>query len=272
MRLNLETSSLERQYSSRYNKTNANFRHVFHSDLAKTHRLIAIDFPGHGDSSDANDPEDSYNQPAYAEACLQVIQSLSASKPLVVVGWSLGGHVAIEMAMRSTRIKGIMITGTPPIDKPEELDRAFTFGPTGWRDSVAARDELTSDELGVFAHGCADPPYEPWMLEAVVRTDGRARKLMFRHFAEEYDHPDPDEPSLKEHGGQKSFVENSDMPVAVINGVDEPFINLEFIRQIKFKNLWRDKCFEIEGCLHAPFWGKPKVYQELLESFIRDVS
>jgi hypothetical protein len=37
---------------------------------------------------------------------------------------------------------------------------------------------ITEEELQAFAHGCADPPYEDWMEEAVRRTDGRARELM----------------------------------------------------------------------------------------------
>jgi hypothetical protein len=63
------------------------------------------------------------------------------------------------------------------------------------------------------------------------------------------------------------------VPVAVINGKEEPFINLQWIRNIKFKNLWRDTFFELEGGLHAPFWGKTdQEYLELLEAFIKDVS
>jgi pimeloyl-ACP methyl ester carboxylesterase len=62
------------------------------------------------------------------------------------------------------------------------------------------------------------------------------------------------------------------VPVAVVNGENEPFVNLEWIKQIKFKNLWGGECIEMEGCLHAPFWGKPKEYQEILERFVKDVS
>jgi pimeloyl-ACP methyl ester carboxylesterase len=58
---------------------------------------------------------------------------------VILVGWSLGGHIAIEMLLRSERIKGIVITGTPPVDFPDQIDKAFTFGPAGWKDAYAAR-------------------------------------------------------------------------------------------------------------------------------------
>lgn len=60
---------------------------------------------------------------------------------MVVVGWSLGGHVAVEMAMRCEVgvLKGLVLTGTPPADHPSEIDKAFTFGPGGWKEAMAAR-------------------------------------------------------------------------------------------------------------------------------------
>jgi len=72
--------------------------------------------------------------------------------------------------------------------------------------------------------------------------------------------------------GQKRCVETSDIPVAVINGKDEPFVNLEWIRQIKFRNLWRNTFFEMENCLHAPFWARRKEYGDLLSAFLNEVS
>lgn len=62
------------------------------------------------------------------------------------------------------------------------------------------------------------------------------------------------------------------IPIAVINGKNEPFINLGWIRNIMFKNLWRGDCIEMDGLLHAPFWAKPDEYLDLLRQFINDVS
>jgi pimeloyl-ACP methyl ester carboxylesterase len=140
------------------------------------------------------------------------VQLLDASKGIIAVGWSLGGHVALEMVKRSTRIKGIMITGTPPIDGPNEIDEAFTLGPTGWKDAVPARNKLNDEELAGLAHGCADPPYEDWMLDCVTRTDGRARQLMFEHFAEGREEPlGLKYPAIGLPQGQHRLVETSDV-------------------------------------------------------------
>ena len=52
----------------------------FESDFAYAHRLIALDYPGHGESGDALDPERSYNMPGYADAALQILRQIDASR------------------------------------------------------------------------------------------------------------------------------------------------------------------------------------------------
>jgi pimeloyl-ACP methyl ester carboxylesterase len=151
------------------------------------------------------------------------------------------------------------IVGTPPVGYGE-LDKGFTFGPGGWRSAFAARDNLTGEEKESFARTCTDAPYKPWMGLTVPRTHQTARKLMFEHFG----------------GGQVSdqrkLVKETKVPIAVINGADEPYINLEFVKGVEYGNLWGGKCIEMEECLHAPFWAKPKEFQELLDEFVKHCS
>ena len=110
----------------------------------------------------------------------------------------------------------------------------------------------------MFAHICADAPYEPWMRETVVRTDQRARKIMGSGvFAGEC-------------LNQRTVLNETDILVAVVNGADDPFINIAFIREAKFKNLWNDTRVEMPGLKHAPFWGNPTKFESLLVQFLED--
>lgn len=54
------------------------------------YRMIAFDLPGHGESSDAPEPEHSYHIAAYADVALMLLEHLGARR-CAVVGWSLGG-------------------------------------------------------------------------------------------------------------------------------------------------------------------------------------
>lgn len=76
------------------------FRHQLQGRICDSHRLVAFDLPGHGESSDAPDPLRSYTRSGLAEA--------------VVLGWSLGGHVGIEMTARFPGLRGLMVIGAPP--------------------------------------------------------------------------------------------------------------------------------------------------------------
>ena len=59
-------------------------------------RLVAVDLPGHGESDDAKDPS-AYSLPGHARAVRAVVEALDLHEARFV-GWSLGGHVTLEMA------------------------------------------------------------------------------------------------------------------------------------------------------------------------------
>ncbi len=87
-------------------------------EIGKKWRVIAPDLPGHGKSSDAIDPDRSYSMEGYADAMTEVMQKLGIADA-VVFGWSLGGHIGIEMIARYPEMRGLMITGTPPVAREE---------------------------------------------------------------------------------------------------------------------------------------------------------
>src|SRR5687767_4397933 len=59
---------------------NSSCRAVFDAQLngprAAQHRLIAIDLPGHGESSDAIDPLRTYTRPGFAQAVCEALEQL----------------------------------------------------------------------------------------------------------------------------------------------------------------------------------------------------
>ncbi|KAF2812199.1 alpha/beta-hydrolase [Mytilinidion resinicola] len=245
------------------------FRPVFNApQIATKYRIIALDLPGHGASSNAADPAASYTQAAYAATAVQLLSSLHVSH-VVVLGWSLGGHIAIEMmpllapsstaTAPETKLLGIMITGTPPCIGLDQMALGFRF-PCDPTLLPPGREILTEDEIDGFVHMTAIP-YEPWMRDAVARTDGLARKVMFNA-------------GVAGRGlDQRKEVEtNTAVAVAVVNGGAEPFVNLDYIDEIKWANLWKGKCVRLEGLQHAPFWEAPDAFRPYLENFLEDLT
>jgi pimeloyl-ACP methyl ester carboxylesterase len=249
------------------------FKHVLDSeDIARqVSHIVAFDLPGHGDSKDATHPETEYSMHGYADSAVRICEELGILE-VIVVGWSLGGHVAIEMIHvglnegSKVKVKGILIMGTPPVNANQaEICQAFKFGPhpDSWRTSIAATEHLTAEQRYTFAHQCADPPFESWMQAAVDRTHGLARRKMFETFV-----------SGSRASHQRQFLEVEDFShclIGVLNGKNDPFINLDWVKSVKYQNLWKDECLEWEGCSHAPFWAKPEEFKKLLLEFIADV-
>ncbi|TNE39464.1 MAG: alpha/beta hydrolase [Alphaproteobacteria bacterium] len=234
------------------------FQKQLNSELADTFRLIAMDLPGHGKSDDARDPENTYHVQGYARIALEVTASLSLENYLVL-GWSLGGHAALEMMDMNPAIKGIVITGTPPVGfVGEELVTGFL--PSGHMD-LTGKADLTEEEIHRYAETTCGVPdtIEPFMIENVRRTDGRARQIMYDSF-------------MAGIGVmERQYVETSKIPLAIINGDPEPFVDNDVLKEINYANLWEGKLHLLPGLGHAPFWLAPDLYNPILQRFARDV-
>ncbi len=153
------------------------FARQFDSSLSARFRLIAFDLPGHGASSDAADPERTYHIPGYADVALELLRALRVEHA-AVFGWSLGGHVGIELLardQRDVRIAGLAITGTPPIGH-NAADFAAGFLPSPHMD-LTGKDDFSDAEIEDYASSSVAEP-APFLVDAVRRTDPRARRLM----------------------------------------------------------------------------------------------
>lgn len=229
------------------------FQDQLGSALGETYRCIAMDLPGHGRSEDSRFPESSYTMPGYAEVALQVLTALDAEST-VVVGWSLGGHIGIEMLARSQVIRGLVISGTPPVSA-DAADMATAFLPHEHM-GATGQETLTEEEADAYAHTTCGGRYESFLGEAVRRTDGRARRIMM------------EAAMAGTSANQRQIVESTLVPLAVINGSEEPLVNNDYVMSLNYSSLWGGKVHLIKGAGHAPFWDKPEAFNALLEAFL----
>lgn len=231
------------------------FRHQMGGRLADTHRMIAFDLPGHGASGDAPDPARSYTMPGYAEAAVEVLRRLGVAEA-AVLGWSLGGHIGLEMIPRFPGLRGLMITGTPPVSADAA---AAGFRPSPHM-NLAGQEVFSDADVDAYAASTCGAPLEPFLRAAVARTDGRARRTMFEAF-------------VAGHGiDQREIVGTSPVLLAVVNGGDEPFVDLDYVDGVRYANLWEGRCHRLPGLGHAPFWEAPELFDPVLERFLRDVA
>lgn len=241
---------------------NSSVKEIFDRQIAapfaQNRRLISMDIPGHGESSNAPDPVATYALDGFADAGLEFLRALNIEKA-VLVGWSLGGHIVLEMAAQWSGACGVVITGTPPIGgNPDDLAAAFlpsdhmelTFKPAFSEEEVRAYAQETIGE-GV--------PLEDWMIEGARRADGRFRPKLI-------------EAAMAGRGlDQKEIAATLKVPLAVLHAMEDPFISLNYLKQLSYANLWRGAVQEMSGLAHAPFWEDPKKFNDLLGAFLEDV-
>jgi len=142
---------------------------------------LALDLPGHGDSSWRDDA-------AYVARVLapDVITALEtwASGPQVLVGHSLGGLTAAAVAASRPDLvdRLVVVDITPGVDPsagPAQI-RAFFAGSTDW----ASREELVERALSFGLGGSPEAAARGVFLNSRVRADGRVEwKHHFAHLA-----------------------------------------------------------------------------------------
>lgn len=220
-------------------------------------RLVAFDLPGHGASDDAADPARSYTFSGYAEMAGEVAAALHLEQP-IIFGWSLGGHIALEMIGSGFDAAGVMISGTPPI-KPEieSLMAGFNIDPSA-ENLTGKRDFTEADALAFATYTSAvDGVVAPQFLAMCKRTDGRSREIMFGSVTQGY--------ALDE----REIVATTTTPLAVVNGVDDVFIQASYFDSLAYSSLWDRGVVRLAGAGHAPFLQQPAAFNALLAEFAR---
>ncbi len=106
-----------------------NFSYSVMGQLAKTHRVIAIDRPGSGYS--LRHPQSSASLAVQADVVAGLIDALKLEKPLIV-GHSLGGAVALATALRHPDKVSRLALVAPLTHMPTETSKAFAALGVTW--------------------------------------------------------------------------------------------------------------------------------------------
>jgi len=232
------------------------FFRQFGSLTAQKHRVVSIDLLGHGRSDRAVEPEQAYTLEGFATGVIDVLNFMGIER-IAIFGWSLGGHIAIELLRdHPDRLAGIMLTGTPIAARgPLGMLRAFHL-----RKEMlfSSKPTYTASETERFARLCYAEGVTPGLIDDIVCSDGRCRPVIAR--------------SLLSGADQQAVVTSSPLPIAVVNGALEPIARLSHLEGLHYRQLWRGKCHTIAAAGHAPFLQKPSAFNLLLNSFVRDAA
>jgi pimeloyl-ACP methyl ester carboxylesterase len=226
--------------------------------LGRRFRLVAVDLPGHGESDDAKDPS-AYTLPEYASAVRAAVDALGLDEAHFV-GWSLGGHVALEMAPTLPQARGLVIFGTPPIASGEAMREAFLPNPAlrfAFQE-IIDRVEASTYVAAFFRPGFPDIP--PFFLEDALRTDRRARSNLRVSVG------------AGEVRDEAAVVRDLKVPLAVLHGGEEQLVNGSYFGSVPMPTLWRGAVQMIPDAGHAPQWETPQAFDALIGAFVTETA
>ncbi len=231
------------------------FSKQLESALGDEFHIIALDLPGHGDSSRPVDPVRTYSIPGYADALVELLENLGVSKASVY-GWSVGGHIGMEMLARFDGMAGLMISGAPPVAPTMESIQEG-FQPSRAL-ALSWQEEWSEEEFQAYTDTIFGQVQDADLREAGRRADGASRRCMAESLM------------AGRATDERPLVIHSDVPIAVINGANDPIVNLQYIGDIPYENLWDKHCFMLRGVGHLPFREAPEMFNALLGRFMNE--
>jgi len=227
------------------------FNRQLESRLGAQYRMIAIDLPGHGASSDAFDPERTYRLEGLADAALEVLENLGIDNA-VVVGAGLGGWVGMQMVQTFPGLVGLTLTGTP-LGDPAMASSAPELSEAG----LAGENEPSDDQIDAFLRlSLGDLDGAPFA-QAAKRTDARATNLTCG--------------DMRSNVGElwSSAASASTPPIMIVNGATGARTDSGEGAAVGAGARPARTFYAIPHAGPAPFLGVPMVYNHLLERFMQ---
>lgn len=228
---------------------NSHSKESFAAQIADTnlneYRLLFVDLPGHGDSLKTGN----YSLKQIGKIIADFISTLNADK-VIIVGHSLGGHVAIN-ALKTISPEALFLFGTPPLKNPIDFS-AFLANPKAQAlsqvDSNMNDIEQLMDELGYTGtnkiRGIAD----------YLKTDSRFRQEIFTDVI------------ANQHEDEIKMINSFTGEVMVLLSSNDGLVNNTYIKTVMDQQSDNTTLAEIHAG-HSPHVERPEEFNSLLCQF-----
>ena len=219
-------------------------------DLAKDHRVVAIDAPGHGESATVEVGIDFWR---YAEMVAGVCDQLGIGEA-VWGGQSMGGFTGLRAALTTpSRVKGLVLIDTQAHEEDrEKLAQYEAFLQVALADGVS--DDLATIILTLLFSGtyAADPDSAIWR-KKLVEEDVNAHLAIIR--------------AVYDRDEIHDRVPEIACPAVVIHGEED--ISIEIERGEELANTLKDATFvRIPAAGHASPVENPEPVTKAIREFV----
>lgn len=242
------------------------FGEVLDSAFAHQHHVVAVDLAGFGKSDNAP----SYYTGYFADQIRFVAQATGVDDG-VIVGWSLGGDLALQSASLLPRAKGYFLFGTAPLGYTPTLPSPF-LSPTESYAGAAVNygfiPTLTTTQIDDYVTAFFRPGYRRqipnFFFTDGYRTDPNTRAAV-GIAAAGYDPTFVDEVAV---------ARNLTVPIALVLGTNDAFVNPNYLTALAptIPHLYTGNFISVPRAGHAIQWEDSIRFNLLLAKFVRDTT
>ncbi len=215
--------------------------------MSQSFRVIAVDMPGFGQS---DKPKMSYTIKFYREFVVQFLHSLKISK-ISIVGSSLGGHVAAEVAINHPDIVEKLVLVSPPGALPSSFKGTSAL--KRYIKVIHARNvQQVKQALFAVDNKPVDDAYAQIVFEKISMPGAKEAFLSALKGSAQA-------PRLN------SRLNKIHAPTLLLWGKEDAMIPVKFIEPfVKMKNC---RIILLEGCGHRPHAERPQLFNKLIADF-----
>ncbi|MBC3759103.1 alpha/beta hydrolase [Hyunsoonleella sp. SJ7] len=231
------------------------FQHILNSKNIR-HSMLAVDLPGHGSSLNGYNREENFFMGSYLDQLSDLIQSIDDD--IVLVGNSLGGHIAIELAPRiADKLLGLVVFGTPPLKKPLNFEEAFLPEPalqTFFTENPPDNEIQEAANVAVF-----DEDKAPVIFTDFKNAHPKVRTALGVDVA---------------NGRLLNEYEIfTGLPVSkyIIAGAQDPTVNGDYLNEVVKASAGHCELIEFSDCGHYPSLERPLQFEATLIRIANEV-
>jgi len=225
------------------------FKHIISSEKISQTK-VTLDLPGHGNSIDEYRNHKNFSIQFYKKLLADFINSIDDE--ILLVGNSLGGHLAIEISKEIKNLKGLVIFGTPPVQKPINFEEAFL--------SVEALQTFLTENptKSAIENAATIAVFNKKNIQTIVDDFNNSNPLVRKDLA-------TDLVSDNWANQYKIFTQLNVSKFIIVGDVD-PSVNPNYLETVK--KACNDNCTIIpfKNCGHYPSLEKPNEFLETMVS------
>lgn len=240
------------------------YEKILSSPLAHRRKMVAVDLAGYGHSDDAP----TYDAGYFAEEIAFTAQQTGVDDGFIV-GWSLGGDLALQAAPLLPEVKGYFLFGTAPLGYAPGLPAPFLSAAESYAGAAVNYGffaALTDQQVADYVTAFFRPNYHhipQTFFNDGLRTDPATRAAIGVAGAGL-------DPTFQD---EVAIVQNLQVPVEIVLGTEDAFVRPDYLEALApdIPTLHNGEITYVAHAGHAIQYERPARFNALLGGFIRNV-